>query len=150
MFANRPLVAYPLLALASFLVSVVGFDVVARVSVSDQTLRFALADSTGSIFGAPGLSIWLAVPFALMVMLAWWADRVVSPQAALTLSLVTAALFALIYFVGMWDAQGEMSHGGRNASELRVIVLPFICVPIVLAEAIMIAVAAQKRRARDR
>jgi hypothetical protein len=135
--ALRSRVQFGIAAALSFFVATNGFDVLARMSVSQEP--FAKATSESFYYAAiqPVGTLLLLAPFIAIAWISIRVERKASAVSAWLLFVVSVSALGWFYFEGYQGAQQAMLQERWTAAALSVGMLPFTSAPVPLLAALV-------------
>jgi hypothetical protein len=131
MIRSRLYAVFGTAGVIAFVVSTVGFDLVARVVVSDESVGLAASHAVRWL--VEPLAAWLLlVPFLAASVIGAELSKATSARAGTAFYAVLLVLLGLLYLSGFWGAQTAMLEKKWTAASLSVALTPFWSIPVIL------------------
>lgn len=129
---NRPYILFAILTLGVFIVSHIGFRILAHAWIGRSSVGEAVREALDSSITQPVATLFLVAPFVLLGWMAASLARERTLKRGLTLFTFGAMVLGLLYFSGHIGAEKAMRQQQWTAAALSVGLLPFQSIPIVI------------------
>lgn len=135
-------------AALAFLVSTLGFDVVARVAVAQRPVADAWTHALAGHLAQPTGALLLALPFIAAGALAAEAATSAGARSGIAVFAAVAGILGWMYFRGYTGQQEALAGKQWTAAALSVGLLPFRAIPVILVAALATGWIAWRARRR--
>lgn len=123
-------------ALGAAALSIVGFNVLARIAVGGEPGGRALLDTIHTIMSQPVASAMLGLPFFLAAILGVELERLSNRRTGSTIFFACLAGIVVIYLAGYWAAQQSLVAKNWTAASLTIGLMPFKSLGVLLLGAL--------------
>ncbi len=124
-------------ALGAAALSIVGFNVLARIAVGGEPGSRALLDTIHTIMSQPVASAMLGLPFFLAAILGVEMERLANRRTASTIFLACLAGIVMIYLAGYWSAQQSLATRSWTAASFTIGLMPFKSLGVLVVGALV-------------
>jgi hypothetical protein len=142
------LTSFIALSIASFIAATFGFDVIARTTVGNETLHYAMSAHLAFALGSPVETAMLIAPFITLAFICAGVAWKIRLRNALIIFILFDLILLYLYFSTYQGYQQALLEHAWTAASLSMGLLPFLTIPVLIVAVIasLIAIKINRRR----